>query len=133
MPLLSANILVCESVLVEKTEVLSAIRMMDTIALAPGNDVARFHAVTRLTSQTADFYAHTLKVQVTDKNSTLITEAPEFSFRYGYRMEISGLGGFVLATEFALNAAGLLLPAVYIVTAFLDGQGVARTPLMLRR
>jgi hypothetical protein len=67
MPLLSANILVCETVLTEKTDMLSAIRMMDTIRVAPSNNSVHFYVVTRVMSQPEDFSQHVLKVQMTNQ------------------------------------------------------------------
>jgi hypothetical protein len=133
MPLLSANIVVCESALTEKSGMVSAIRMMDTITLAPGNTIARFYIVTRLSCQSGDFSQHVLKIQVTHQNEALIVEAPEHPFRYGYKMDIDGPGGFILTTETAVDTVSFSMPARCVVTAFLDGRPVARTPLMLRR
>src|SRR5271169_4451188 len=102
MSLLSANIIVCETVLTEKTDVLSAIRMMDTIKIAPNNNAAHFYALTRVTSQPGDFSQHVLKIQMMHQNGASIIEAPECQFSYGYKMDINGLGGFILTTEFTI-------------------------------
>lgn len=80
MPVLSANILVCETVLTEKTDVLSAIRMMDTIKIAPNSNAAHFYAITRVTSQPGDFSPHVIKVQVTQQDGSLVTEASGYPF-----------------------------------------------------
>ncbi|HTW66739.1 MAG TPA: hypothetical protein VME17_19100 [Bryobacteraceae bacterium] len=133
MAFLSANILICETVLTEKTDVLSAIRMMDTIKIAPGNNSVHFYSMTRVSSMPGDFDPHVLKVQVTHQNGTLITEAPEHRFQYGYRMDLGGPGGFILTTEFTIGIETLPLPAGCLVTANLDGKSVARMPFMLRR
>jgi hypothetical protein len=133
MSLLSANVLVCETILTEKTDVLSAIRMMDTIRIAPGNNTVHFYVVTRVTSQPGDFLPHALRIQVTHQAGSLVIEAREHQFVYGYKLDISGPGGFILTTEFTIDVSGMSLPAGCLVNAFLDGQSVARTPLMLRR
>lgn len=133
MALLSANVIVCETVLFEKTDIESAIRIMDTLTLAPGNNFAHFFVVTFLNSQPGDFLQHILKIQVTHQDGPLIAETAEYQFMYGYKIDLSGPGGFILTTEFNIDTAPLAMPAGCLINAFLDGQSVARTPLMLRR
>ncbi len=133
MPLLTANIIVCETILVEKTDVISAIRVMNTLSLAPGNNFAHVFVVTFLASQPRDLSQHILKVRVTQLNGLTIAEAPDYPFVYGYRFDVSGLGGFTLTTEFNIDTSGLGIPSNCAVSADLDGQPVARTTLTLRR
>jgi len=134
MPLLSANVIVCETALAEKTtEVLSAIRMMSVLTLASENDIAHFFVVTFLTCQPGDFSSHILRIQVTDGSGPLIAEAADYAFSYGYKVDPTGPGGFTLTTEFTVDTRPVRLPVDCLISAFLDGQSVARTPLRLRR
>ena len=50
MPLLSANIIVCESVLSEKTDVASAIRILNALNVSPSRDFVSFKVHTILSS-----------------------------------------------------------------------------------
>lgn len=106
---------------------------MDTLKLGTGSNFAHFFAITRLASQPGDFLEHTLRIQVTGKSGDLISQADDYQFQYGYRIVASDPGGFVLTTEFNIDVRPLALPIGCLVNAFLDGQSVARTPLMLRR
>jgi hypothetical protein len=133
MPLLSANIILCENVLTEKTEMSSAIRLLDVLRLAPGTNNAHLFAITRVYSQPGDFGQHTLRITANDRNAGLITQAPDYRFQSGYRIDPSGPGGFVLTTEFNIDVSLLRLPTTCVVNAFLDSQLVAHTPLTLSR
>src|SRR5579859_6260980 len=100
MALLSANIILCETVLSETPPkgggtVPSFIRVMGAIAIAQGNSFVHFFSITLLSSQPGDFSEHILKIQVIDKDSLLIAHAPEMPFKYGYLVDPSGPGGFV--------------------------------------
>jgi hypothetical protein len=137
MPLLSANIVLCESVLWETPalggKVPTTVRIMGAITLAPGNFLAHFYAVTFLTSQPGDFVPHRLRIQVTDKTGVLIAQAAEVRFRFGYLLDPSGPGGYTLTTELTLDVTPYQLPLGCLVSAFLDDQTVARTPITLLR
>lgn len=60
----SVSLIVCESVLNEKTESVSAIRIMDVLAVGPLSTSARFFVVTYLHSRPLDFGQHVAKVQL---------------------------------------------------------------------
>jgi hypothetical protein len=138
MALLSANLILCDTVLWETPpkggKVPSVIRLMSSISVPPGNDLAHFFAVTFLSSQPGDFLRHELKIQVTDKSGkTVISQAADWDFVYGYILDPSDPGGFILTTEFNIDIRPYQLPLGCLVSACLDGQIVARTPLILRR
>jgi hypothetical protein len=133
MPHLSANIIVCETALYEKTDVPSAIRIMTAIGLPPGNNFARFSTLTFLSSLPRDFEVHTLQIQMTDQAGRPIGHGEPYQFNYGYRLDISGPGAFMLKTDFNLDTTPIGLPANCLITAHLDNQAVAWVPLMLRR
>ena len=61
---MSSSVLVCEAVLSEKSELLSLIRVMDTLTLPAGASFARFFALTRIHSQPGDFLPHVLQVRI---------------------------------------------------------------------
>ena len=133
MPLLSANTLVCETVLWEKTDVPTLVRVMSALALGPGNNFAHFFVVTFLSCQPGDSLSHTLRVQITNPNGQPIAEAQPFPFNYGYKVDPNGPGAFILATEFNIDVTRTGLPVNGLVSAFLDDQSVTCVPLMLRR
>lgn len=134
MALLSANIILCETVLNEQQIAMpSAIRMMDSIRLARGSNYAHFFAVTRLSCQPGDFQQHALRITVTDSQAQVVSSAPVCQFHYGYAINAVGPGGFILTTEFQLDVSALSLPATCLINAYLDGEYVAHTPLMLSR
>ena len=135
---LSANLVLCETVLWETAkgggQLASAIRVMGAIDLAPTATSAHFYAVTFLTCQPGDFAQHGLTVKATDKTGmTVIQAATEWKFNFGYILDPSGPGSFILATEFNINVTSHQLPLGCLVSAFMDNQLVARAPLMLRR
>jgi hypothetical protein len=107
--------------------------MMSAITVARGNSTARFFSVTFVSSQPGDFEQHQLRIQVTDRNLRLIAQANDWPFQFGYLLDPSGPGGFTLTTEFNIDVTPYQLPLHCLVSAFVDGQTVARAPIMLRR
>ena len=133
MPLLSANIVLCETALAEATRVTSAIRIIDVITLAPVNNVARFFSLVFLSCSSLDLSPHMLKVRLTTSQGAPVTEAPDYQFYYGFHVDPNGPGAFNLKTEFNVDTSNLMLPTTCLVYADLDGQNVARTTIRLRR
>lgn len=131
--LLSANILLCESVLTEKSEVSSAIRIVNVVTAAPGQATAHFFAHTMLNSQSLEPTPHVLQIQIFTREGQPVSSAPEYRFVYSNRVDVSGPGAFNLTTEFNIDLSHFPPMAYYVVAAFLDGQRVATTPIMLRR
>jgi hypothetical protein len=135
VPLLSANILLCEFVLWEKSDVPTIVRSMSTIGLSREREFAHFFSVTTLHSDPGDSQFHSLRVCVSDQTGNTITQTSPYAFQYGYKIDPSGPGGFILTSEFNLDVTKLKLPTCCLVSAFLDAipQPVATIPLMLRR
>lgn len=132
MPLLSASIIVCEAVLLEKTEVMSAIRIMNVLGIGEGNNFARFSSITFLHSSPEDYSRHVLKVQMLSSTGDLVAEGPDESFVYGYRIDPKGAGGYTLTTNFTLDLRTIPL-GQFGIWAFLDGARVCGATIMLRR
>lgn len=132
MSLLSANVIICETVLTEKTEVMSAIRIMNVLTIR-GNNFARFNTLTFLTSHPGDFAAHSLKVQMFSHDEKIVADAPVHPFVYGYNIDPSGAGAYTLTTEFNLDLMPLGSLGQYAIWVFLDGVKVTGTTLLLRR
>jgi hypothetical protein len=134
---LSSSVLVCEAVLIEKTDVLSAIRIMDTLTLPAGASFARFYTLTRIDSQPGDFQPHVLQVRIafTDGHGDWvpIATAPDQRFFYGYKLDRAGPGGFNLTTEFNVDLRPLRTPGTYWIQVSLDGAYLNQCPLTLRR
>jgi hypothetical protein len=87
MPLLSANIVLCETALAEATRVTSAIRIMDVITLESSNKIARFFSLVFLSSGSLDLAPHILKVRLMTSQGTAIVEAPDYQFYYGFHVD----------------------------------------------
>jgi hypothetical protein len=135
MPLLSANVIICESVLVEKnTDVSSAIRILNVLTISPYALVASFRVLTMLSSAPGDFAIHVVQVQMrTAEGNAVVAAAPELPFVYGNRIDPSGPSAFNLTTEFTIDLVPLGALGTYMIWVILDGSSVTGTPLTLRR
>jgi hypothetical protein len=133
MPLLSASVIICETVLLEKTEVISAIRIMNALSIAEGNNFARFSSITFLHGTPGDYSQHVLKVQMVKSTGELVAQGPEQPFVYGYKIDPSGAGGYTLTTNFNLDLRTIGPLGQYAIWAFLDGVRVGGATIMLRR
>ena len=130
---LSVNVIVCEHVLTEKTELLSAIRILDTLTIQHGYDYARFSVVTIAVSNPGDIGPHVLKVVMTTSSGQQVASAPDCRFEYGYKIDPIGFGGFRLTTQFAVDLRPLDTLGQFMIWVYLDGAPVAQAPIMLRR
>jgi hypothetical protein len=131
---ISAAVLVCETVLAEKTGGPSAIRIMDALWIGQFSPAIRFFVLTYLHCTPGDFSSHTLKVQMVGRGGddwAVVAEAKEESFVYGYAIDPSGPGGYMLTTEFTLDPKPLQIPALYFIQALLDGELAVQTPFTL--
>lgn len=133
MPLLSASIIICETVLLEKTDLMSAIRIMNVLSIAEANNFARFSSVTFLHSAPGDYSRHVLKVQLLRSTGEVIAEGVDESFVYGYRIDPIGAGGYTLTTNFNLDLRTIGPLGQFAIWAFLDGTRVCGATIMLRR
>jgi hypothetical protein len=133
---ISAAVLVCETVLAEKTGGPSAIRIMDSLWIGQFAPVIRFFVLTYLHCHPGDFNSHILKVQMVGRASgdwAVVSEAQAESFVYGYQIDPSGPGGYMLTTEFTLDPKPLQIPGLYFIQAILDGELATQTPFTLLR
>jgi hypothetical protein len=131
-----ASIIVCESVLTEKTGVGSAIRIMDILTVGPASLSARFFVMTFLHPTQLDLGTHALKVQMLglrNANWVIVADAPEYKFSYGYEVDVSGPGALQLTTEFNVDIAALGQLGTFFIQAIVDGNFLIQTPLTLRR
>jgi hypothetical protein len=135
VPLLSANIVLCEKAITEKdTNRINLVRVTDIISLASGNNVGYCDAVTFLTSTPYDLCSHVLSVKMCTFGGQPVVTAPDYDFTYGYKVNPAGPGGLRLVTNFTIDFRLIgPLETAYVVWAFVDGEAAAKTPLMLRR
>ncbi len=63
----------------------------------------------------------------------VVSEAKAESFVYGYAVDPSGPGGYMLTTEVTLDPKPLQIPGLYFIQAILDGELATQTPLTLLR
>jgi len=132
---ISASLLVCQTVLHEKTGGPSAIRIMDVLTIGRLSPIAEFTVLTYLHSNPGDFSSHTLKLQMVGRNDedwVVVADAPEERFVYGHNIDPSGPGGYALTTQFTLNPQVMGSLGLYFVQALLDGDLLAQTPFMLK-
>ena len=134
----SVSLLICESVLNEKTEAVSAIRIMDIVMLGPLSPVARFFVLPYLHSRTVDFAQHVAKVQMLGIRNgawAVVAEAPPHNFVYSYGTLPPGIGpgAFMLTTEFNLNLTTFGELGTFWIQLSVDGELEEQTPITLLR
>jgi hypothetical protein len=132
----SVSLIICESVLSEKTGGVSAIRIMDVLSIGPQSLAARFFVISYLHSSSMDFQQHFAKVHLVALRNgqwVSVAEAPDHGFIYSYRLDPTGPGAFLLTTEFNLDLTDIGELGTFWVQLMIDGQLVAQTPIMLRR
>jgi hypothetical protein len=132
--------IVCEAVLCEKgSEVMSAIRIMDTLKISPAAGFARFFVLTVFHAGAAgDVSNHVAKVQMWGPSSEsksgkwgVVAQAPDYPFTFTGK-DPSTPPGFCLTTEFNVNLAELGKLGTYFIQILLDGTLVAQSPLTLQ-
>jgi hypothetical protein len=134
MSLLSANVIVCEAALTEKTtEVISAIRIMNVLTITRGVQFAQFYTVAFLASTPGDQSPHRVRVEMQTKEGKQVAEAPDVRFYYGYQLDSTGPGFFTLTTAFNLDLARLDDLGHYTIRVLLDDKCVCAAPLVMRR
>lgn len=131
--LISANVVLCETVLIEKNDVASAIRIINVITVAPGSHLASFKAHTILNCDTFDFSQHVVQLQVFRRDGAIVGSAPPYNFIFANRVDTTGPGAFNLTTEFTIDMTRLPRFDYYFVAVFVDGNRIGGTPLMLRK
>jgi hypothetical protein len=132
---LSGNIIICEQILRDtKTDVLSAVNLIDTLRIQPGESHVRFYTLTFIYGYAGDIDAHTLSIRMAKFNGEVVAAADDYYFKYSRKIDPTAPGGLHLYTEFAIDTTQLEpLEISYVVWAFLDNTAIAKTPLMLRR
>jgi hypothetical protein len=131
--LLSANIVLCETVINENTGTQTIVRQFSHINLAPDSESAHFFALTILASQPGDQSPHALQMRMVDRQGRAVIVVPDFPFVYAFKTDPTGPGGFSLKTEFTVDLTKLVSLGTFLVQAWLDGVWVAQTPITLRR
>ena len=110
---------------------------MDALSLGASSQSARFFVLTYLHSHPNDQASHRIKVQMVGRSGeTWVTaaSAPEEPFLYGYKVDPSAPGAFLLTTEFNLDLRPIEhMLGLFYIQVFVDGEFVAQTPLTLRR
>lgn len=132
----SVSLIICESVLSEKTGGVSAIRIMDVLFIGRLSSAARFFVLSYLHSGSIDFQKHVAKVQLAafrDGQWVSLAEAPDHGFVYSYRLDPTGPGAFMLTTEFNLDLTTIGPLGTFWIQLMIDGGLAAQTPIMLRR
>jgi hypothetical protein len=127
--LISASLLVCGTVLWEKNDVPSAIRVMSAILLGPGVSAVQFATLVQL-SANLDFSPHTLLVQILGPTHAPLAQSAAQRFVFGSRIDPTEPGGFTMSTDFNFHIAGL---GTHWVQAVVDGEVVIQIPILIQR
>jgi len=138
MALLSANIVVCESVIWEQnSNVPTLVRAMSVINVEAGLNIVRFTVLTVINSQPGDSDDHFVFIHIVDMDGTKVASTEPHKFTFGSEIDPHFAGGFTMTTTVFLNVSELPkgLPCGVLVQAFLDDEKnpIAATPLLLRR
>lgn len=129
--LISASLLLCESVLWEKNiDLPTAIRILSSIQVAPSSDSVQLFSLVHLYSSGLDLMPHTVAAQIVDPTGQVVAPSEPFRFVYGYKVDANGPGGFILSTQFNFHVNYM---GVHWAQLLLDGELVTQVPLMLRR
>jgi hypothetical protein len=111
---LAVNLILCENVLTETNGLVSAIRVFDVLTIAPGNNFARFFALTTAVSNPGDIDQHVLRVSMHSLDGQQeIARAPDFPFVYRYNAGFQTPGGLRLTTAFNIDIKTLAEPPAY--------------------
>ena len=135
----SVSLLVCESVLNDKSESVSAIRIMDVLFVGKLSTTARFFVLSYLHSRTVDFANHIAQVQmlgIRNGQWTVVSSAPPHPFYYGYGAigpPAGAPGAFMLTTEFLLDLTTIGELGTFWIQLAVDNELVEQTPLTLQR
>lgn len=127
----AANIVLCESVLSEKSGFLSAMRLINVITFNAQNPRFSFKALTALNAEPGDFAVHSIALQMVRGDGYIAAHTMPLQFVYGYAIDPTGPGAYYLTTNFDL-VGSQSLPGNYSVAAFVDDVVVASAPVMLR-
>lgn len=135
--IISACALICEAVLVEKSGLQSAMRIMDTLLIAPGATTAQFTVWTTIRSGPMDITPHVLQVFMRKGSlqGSVVARAEAYTFRYGYGaggFNLADPGGFSLTTNFNVTLAEIGGLGMYYLQVDLDQQLLTCIPLRLR-
>jgi hypothetical protein len=107
--------------------------MLSVLTVPKGNTHAHFFALTQLFSEPGDYSTHTISVRLMAYDGRYVGSAPDVVFSYGYRIDPLGPGGYSLKTEFNVELSTLPYFGWFLIWAYVDGQPVAKIPIMLRR
>jgi hypothetical protein len=129
-PVLSANILLCESV-TKDNGMQSANRILDIFSFSPSQPTVRFKALTLLTSNPGDRQIHTVHLEMRGYGVVPAFTHPQ-DFYFAYSIDASAPGGYQLTTNFELSMALLPCPGTFSIVALVDRIEVAHTPITLR-
>jgi hypothetical protein len=125
----SASLIVCESLSWEEERDLpSAIHILSAIKISPGDKTAHFFTLVQVVAEPFDNRQHTLAVQVAEKSGRVVARSAPYTFSYGYKVDPSSAGGFILGTEFEV----VVELGFHWIEAMLDGKSVVKVPLILQ-
>ena len=133
VPIISASVLICQDVLTEKAnEIQSAFRMMSVLNI-PTDAYAHFYSLSTVYCSPGDYSQHRMSVRMETAAGAYAASAPDHEFRYGYKQDRNGYGGYLLTTKFDIELAKLPSLGWFLIHTHVDGVLVASAPLMLRR
>ncbi len=134
MPSVTANVLVCEAVVPEKNNLLSAIRILNILTVRPGIDIAHFKTLSIINGFPGDALQHILSVQmVSDSDGVVVAASADSSIVLVNQIDPFGPRTYFMTTNFDVELQHLGDLGFYIIRVLLDGVPIGYAPLTLRR
>ena|GEM_PF-3555198 len=133
VPIVSANVIACEDILTEKTDIFSAIKILSAYPVPGGTTQINLYSLATVFSAPGDYSSHVMSVQLKTPEGLAVARGEDYRFNYGYRIDPAGYGGFSLKTKFNLKLSEL--PGNlgwFFVWVYVDGEPVAKTAFTLR-
>ena len=133
MSIISANVIACEDVLTEKSEIFSAIKILSAMNVSRATTHVCLYTLATIFSTHSDYVQHVMSVRIDTPDGVRIAIGADYPFYYGYKVDPQGYGGFTLKTRFSLELSKL--PGNlgwFLVSVDVDREVVAKTVFMLR-
>jgi hypothetical protein len=130
---ISANVIACEDILTEKTEIFSAVKILSAYKISRETMHLNFYSLAIATSTPGDYSRHVMSVQMKTPAGLTVAAGADYQFNYGYKIDPLGYGGFSLKTKFTLELSKLP-PELgwFFLWVYVDGEPVAKTVFTLR-
>ena len=103
MPIVSANVIACEDVLTEKTDIFSAVKILSAYNVSRQTTHMNLYSLATAFCTPGDYSSHVMSVHMKTPEGLAVATGADYSFNYGYKIDPLGYGGFSLKTKFSLD------------------------------